>query len=140
MSERWELMGTLWKQILSFSFVGVLATVIDYALFALMYNGLSMHYLLATTIAFIGATLFNYWASMRYVFTSKYGAHERKKEFTSFFILSVLGLGLTTLLMKVTVTYLAIYPNLAKLAVTAIVMVFNFVSRKLVLEERKAHD
>ncbi|MBG9983172.1 GtrA family protein [Aerococcaceae bacterium DSM 111020] len=122
------------RQILNFAFVGVLATVIDYLVFALLFNGITIHYLVATIIAFVVSTIFNYWASMRYVFTSRYQDNQKMREFLIFVGLSILGLMLTTVLMKITVDLLLIHPNIAKILVTGLVMVFNFITRKIFIE------
>ncbi len=124
------------RQILNFAFVGVLATVIDYLVFALLFNGLKIHYLVATILAFIISTVFNYWASMRFVFTSRYQDNQKMQEFLTFVGLSILGLMLTTILMKITVDLLMIHPNIAKILVTGLVMVFNFITRKVFIEGR----
>lgn len=72
---------------------------------------------------------------MRYIFTSKYEAHQRGKEFTIFLVLSVLGLVLTQFLMVVFVEWISISVMIAKIFVTVFVMVFNFVTRKLLLDD-----
>lgn len=125
------------QQIMDFVVVGVAATLIDYLIFALLFNGMGINYLMATVIAFIISTVFNYWASMRYVFVSRFEEHEKKREFIIFVSLSIAGLILTALLMKMTVDYLLIHPNIAKILVTGAVMVFNFVTRKLFIEGRE---
>ncbi|MBG9984435.1 GtrA family protein [Aerococcaceae bacterium DSM 111022] len=129
-------MKRIFQQLMNFALVGVLATLIDYLVFALLFNGLKINYLIATVAAFIVSTVFNYWASMRYVFSSRFEDNEKMREFMIFVTLSISGLVLTALLMKVTVDYLLIHPNIAKILVTGVVMVFNFVTRKLFIEGR----
>ena len=124
------------KQIFDFALVGVLATVIDYLTFVVVYNFIGWHYNVATVIAFIIATVFNYRASMAYVFESRFAADQRHKEFVLFLILSIVGLGLNVILMRFTVENLGIIPNLAKIIVTGLVMIFNFVTRKGLLEAK----
>lgn len=124
------------KQFLDFALVGVLATAIDYIVFVLFYNVLNIHYLIATVLAFIIATVFNYWASMRYVFESRYQSNEKMKELIIFVSLSIIGLILTSVLMFITVDHWQIPANLAKILVTGIVMIFNYLSRKLLLEKK----
>lgn len=126
----------LFKQFFDFALVGVLATVIDYLVFVLFYNLLNTHYLTATLLAFVIATVFNYWASMRYVFVSRYQADEKLKEMIIFVSLSILGMILTSTLMVLTVDGWQVPANVAKILVTGVVMVFNYVSRKLLLEKK----
>ena len=119
---------------MSFIVVGGLATVIDLVVVYLAYQVLGIHYLVATTLAFVIATVFNYWASMRYTFESKFAPGQKYQEFLLFVILSVAGLVLTVVLMYVAVNYWHLAVLTAKILVTIVVMQFNFVTRKLLLE------
>ena len=119
---------------MSFIVVGGIATLIDLAVVYLVYQVMGIHYLVATTLAFIIATVFNYWASMRYTFESKFGAGQKYQEFLLFVLLSVTGLILTVVLMYVAVNYWHLAVLVAKILVTIVVMQFNFVTRKLLLE------
>ena len=51
-----------------------------------------------------------------------------------FVVLALCGLGLTNLTMFVGVDYLTLPYTFSKVLATAIAMVFNFISRKLLLE------
>ena len=69
-------------------------------------------------------------------FAIVYGLPEQKhQEFLLFLILSLLGLALTAGLMWVAVDAMHWPVMPAKVAVTAVVMVFNFLTRKLLLEK-----
>ena len=52
-------MKRIFQQLMNFALVGVLATLIDYLVFALLFNGLKINYLIATVAAFIVSTVFN---------------------------------------------------------------------------------
>ena len=60
----------------------------------------------------------------------------RLQELTVFIGLSVIGLGLNQLLMWLFVDKLHIYYMLSKIIATAIVMVYNFITRKLFIERK----
>lgn len=127
-------MKALARQIFRFAIVGGLSTVIDFVVLYVLHHRLHINYLIATAIAFAVATIFNYWASMTFIFESKFVADQKKQEFMLFLILSVCGLGLTEVLMYISVEWLGSAVMLGKLFVTAFVMVFNFVTRKLFIE------
>ena len=127
-------MWRLIKQIASFVVVGGIATGLDFSLVWGLNQQLGWHYLLASALAFALATIFNYWASMRYTFNSKFSANQKTHEFLLFVALSVAGLLLTLGLMWLAVDWLNWPVMWAKLAVTAVVMVFNFTSRKYLIE------
>lgn len=122
-------------QFAKFSVVGIVAFVIDYGLFLVMDYVFHVEYLIASAISFTLATVFNFVASMRYVFAGKEG-QTRTQQFIIFFVLSVIGLGVNQLILWVCVSFLFMYAWVGKLAATAVVMLFNFVTRKIFLEDR----
>ena len=124
-------------QIASFGVVGVIAFIIDYGLMIVLTEVFGVNYLASTTISFIVSVVFNYLASMRFVFAHKQGM-SRRREFVIFVALSVVGLGLNDLLMWVGQSLLGIDYRFTKIVVTGIVMVYNFVTRKLLLDGNHA--
>ena len=122
----------LQKQLITFIIIGVGATAIDFGILALLLTTLSSHYLMASGIAFSVATVFNYLASIKWVFKSKYT--NKLKEFIIFLTLSIVGLLLTQLFLYISVEIVGLTVLLAKLGVTGIVTVINFILRKKVLE------
>ena len=93
-------------------------------------------YIASTTIGFIVSVIFNYFASMKYVFKRRDDMN-RSKEFLIFVVLSVIGLGLNDALMFISVDIVGGDYRLMKIIVTAIVMVYNFITRKIFLEQRE---
>ena len=124
-------MNNLIKQILKFGVVGGTAFVIDYGLFAFL-TFLGMHYLLAQVFSFIVSLAFNYWASIKWVFDAK---KQTPKEITIFVVLSVIGLGINEILLYIGVDKLNYHELIVKLIATFIVMVYNFITRKLIIEK-----
>ena len=126
-------MQKLLAQIMKFGVVGVVATVIDFGIMNLLHYGLGLNILIANTSGFIVSLIFNYVASMKYVFAHK-ESMSRKREFTIFTILSVIGLGLNDLYMFVGVTFLSIGYQAMKAIATFLVTWYNYFSRRLFLE------
>ncbi|WP_321385433.1 GtrA family protein [uncultured Enterococcus sp.] len=89
---------------------------------------------IATTIAFSLSLIFNYIASMKYVFVAKEGLSV-KKQMVIFLVTSVIGLLINQAVMYVGIEWLHVYYMLAKFLATAVTMVFNFVARHLLLEK-----
>ena len=75
---------------MKFGVVGVIATVIDFGIMNLLHYGLGLNILIANTSGFIISLIFNYLASMKYVFAHKEGM-SRRREFIIFVVLSVIG-------------------------------------------------
>lgn len=121
-------------QLFKFGVVGVLATVLDFLFLYLFTDVFGIYYLLSAAVSFVLSTLFNYVASMRFVFSSKFNKDEKSKEVLLFVILSVIGLLLNQFLMWLFVEKITIYHMLAKIVATFFVMAWNFISRKIWLE------
>lgn len=126
-------MRKLIEQLMKFSVVGVIAFIIDYGLLALLTELFGINYLVSATISFTASVIFNYIASMRYVFTHKEGM-SRRREFIIFVILSVIGLIINNVLMWAGVEVLHVHYLITKIFATAVVMVWNFVTRKIFLD------
>ena len=131
-------MTKLLRQIAAFGVVGGICFVIDYTVMVLLTEFAGISYLLSCGISFTVSVVTNYLLSMRFVFKSKNDGN-KAKELTLFVTLSVTGLLLTEVLMWVGVERLSFHYVLVKVAVTGIVMAYNFVTKKIVLEERGLH-
>lgn len=127
-------MMNLFTQLLKFGVVGIIATVLDFLFLFLFTDVFGMYYLLSAAISFVLSTLFNYVASMRFVFKSKFTKDEKSKELILFVILSVIGLLLNQFLMWFFVEKIALYYMAAKIVATFFVMAWNFISRKVWFE------
>ena len=127
-------MNNLLMQLFKVGIVGVVATLLDFLFLFLFTDVLGMHYLFSAAISFVLSTLFNYVASMRFVFNSKFSKDEKSKELILFVILSVIGLLLNQFLMWFFVEKIALYYMAAKIVATFFVMAWNFISRKVWLE------
>lgn len=128
------MMNNLLMQLFKFGLVGVVATILDFLFLFLLTDVFGMYYLFSAAVSFVLSTLFNYVASMRFVFNSKFTKDEKTKELLLFTTLSVIGLLLNQFLMWLFVEKIALYYMLAKIVATFFVMAWNFISRKIWLE------
>lgn len=126
-------MKKLFVQLFRFGLVGGLCFVIDYGLLALLTECFGINYLISGAISFSVSVTVNYLLSMRFVFESK-EAVNRTKELIVFVALSLIGLGINQVLMWLGTDCIGVHYLLTKLVATAIVMVYNFITRKLLLE------
>lgn len=116
------------KQIIKFGVVGMLCFVLDFGAFTLFTNVAEINYLIANAASFTFATLVNYHLSAKHVFGNT-GLNSP----ALFFILSIIGLGLSQMLMS-RLTIVMNY-DFAKLISVIIVMAYNYTSRKLLFEK-----
>ena len=144
-------MKKLFEQIIKFGFVGVLCFLIDFAISTVMFKVISGFTTGNMATAISGFFGFTISVVVNYILSMKFERKEdmsRKKEFVVFVILSVFGLGVNEIIL---VVCRMIYERNAllmesftdtlwfaasKIVATAIVMVYNFITRKIFLEKK----
>lgn len=115
-------------QFMRYTLVGGLAFAVDFGLLsAVLY--LDGHYLLATLIGFIGGLITNYLLCVLWVWRGTQAKTAR--DILVFSLIGVGGLLLTALLMWVSVGLLALDPQISKLFIAALILVWNFGLRRL---------
>lgn len=127
------LKNKLAKQIFRFSWVGILCFFIDFSVLYLLTEFIHINYLISAAFSFCVSLIVNYILSTKIVFHVS-DRYSKTKKFIVFCMLSVVGLGINQLLMWLGTDKLGIYYMLVKLGATAIVMVYNFITRKIFLE------
>lgn len=126
-------MRKLIEQIMKFGVVGIIAFVIDFGVMVFLTEVFGIDPVISATVSFIISVIFNYAASMRYVFSHREGM-SRTREFIIFVVLSAIGLGINDLLIWAGTDLATFDYRLVKIFATAVVMVWNFVTRKIFLE------
>lgn len=141
-------MKKLIEQILKFGIVGFFCFLIDFGLTAGLANFFGVHYLISKFIGFVVSAVVNYILSIKFVFTQK-KEMDKKKEFVVFIILSAFGLLINEIVMYVCIdgiyahsdmlqSYISdgFMVSISSVIATGIVMIYNFISRKLFLERK----
>ncbi|MCI8929039.1 MAG: GtrA family protein [Lachnospiraceae bacterium] len=141
-------MKNLLNQIIKFGIVGLFCFLIDFGITTGFTNLLGIHYLISKFLGFVVSAVVNYLLSIKFVFTQK-KEMDKKKEFTVFLILSAFGLLINEIVMYLCIDgiyarsgqlqELVSHANMVALSsilATGIVMVYNFISRKLFLERK----
>ncbi|MCD8098424.1 MAG: GtrA family protein [Lachnospiraceae bacterium] len=127
-------MRKLLGQLICFGFVGFLCFFIDYGIMVLLTEVVGINYLISSGISFTVSVIVNYILSVTFVFeTDK--KKNKIKEFVVFVVLSVIGLGINELCMWLATDLMGIHYMISKIGATAIVMVYNFITRKIFIEK-----
>ena len=142
-------MEKLLAQIFKFAVVGGISFIVDFAVYGFTCNILRIHYIIAGVLGFVISVIVNYLLSMKFVFRSK-DDMSKQSEFVIFVVLSLIGMVLNSFILFVCIDVIYMHwlwlqgiinieiMNLtAKIVATAIVMVYNFVTRKIFLEKKE---
>lgn len=120
-------------QIISFGGVGILCFIIDFGILYVLTNVFAMYYLISAAVSFIISVTVNYILSVRYVFNISED-NSVFRNWLFFVIFNVIGLILTEIIMKIGVDIYSLNYMVTKVGATIIVMIYNFITRKLFLE------
>ncbi len=126
-----KLHGLL-RQFLRYGAAGALAFGIDLATLYLLLEYARLHYLLAASAAYALGIACNYLLAIRWVFDYRRLPHW-KHEFALYVLVGVVGLGLNLLVIGLLVGQTGLPVIAAKLAAGALIALFNFGARKLLL-------
>lgn len=127
-------MQKLMKQIIRFAVVGGSAFVIDYGILFVLNSFFGVNHLVASTISFSISVIYNYILSTVWVFDVN-EEQSKTEQLTVFMVLSIIGLGINELIMWICVDNLGMLVMVGKIVATAVVMVYNFITRKIYLEK-----
>jgi Predicted membrane protein len=138
----WEKHKSLILEFLRFGIVGVISFIADagvlYLFLRVVFKQPEIQpdvnlLFISTTLGFIVGVIVNYILSVIFVFTSakQSGKGKSTKSFIIFVIISVIGLLMTNGLMYLFVDKFKIYDMIAKVIATTIVMVWNYIGRKV---------
>ena len=141
-------MKNLIEQILKFGVVGFICFFIDFGITIVLTNIFGVHYLVSKFFGFVISAVINYILSIKFVFTQKKEMN-KNKEFIGFFVLSVIGLLINEVVMFICIDGIYMHMvvlqellsyewmvSVASIIATGVVMVYNFISRKIFLERK----
>lgn len=141
-------MKKLLGQIIKFGIVGFFCFFIDYGITIILTNVFGVHYLISKFFGFVISAVVNYLLSIKFVFTQKKEI-DKGKEFTVFLILSAIGLVINEIVMYICIDGIYVHSaflqkyisdslmvSVGAVIATGVVMVYNFISRKLFLERK----
>ena len=126
------------KQFVKFAGVGGIAFLVDYGVLMLLSQALGWNALLSSAISYVISVVFNYYASMHFVFKRRDDLSV-KRELFLFVALSLVGLAINSALMAAGTALFgegALAVTGTKVVATVVVALWNFWSRKHWLEAK----
>ena len=128
-------MKKLIEQMIKFGFVGFLCFFIDWGIMVFLTEVFGITPLISSTISFTVSVTVNYILSVTFVFETDKNAN-KGSQFVIFVLLSIVGLGVNELCMWLGTDLLGIHYMITKVGATAVVMVYNFITRKIFIEKK----
>ena len=128
-------MKKLVEQMIKFGFVGFLCFFIDWGIMVFLTEVFGINPLISSAISFTVSVTANYILSVTFVFETDKNAN-KGSQFVIFVLLSIVGLGANELCMWLGTDLLGIHYMITKVGATAVVMVYNFITRKIFIEKK----
>lgn len=125
-------MRELLQEVLGYGLVSAVALAVDMSLLGALVNGIGMHYLPASALAFSGGAVVAYMLSTRFVFRFRH-VHNRGWEFASFVALGLAGLLVNAAALSVAIGAAGLGLITAKLLAAVCTFATNFTLRRQLL-------
>ena len=125
-------------QFFRYLFVGGLASVVDWTALWFFYDIVNIYKYVSIALAFACGLLVNYIFSSLFVFTDV-ETGSRTSQFTIYLTTGLIGLGWTELFMLLFDEVLGIHYMVSKIITTAIVLLWNFGSKKILLYRKRGN-
>ncbi|MEJ8737704.1 GtrA family protein [Erysipelotrichaceae bacterium HCN-30851] len=117
-------------ELITYIIVGGLTTLVNFVVYFACTSA-SLHYLVANVISWVVAVLFAYFANRKYVFKSE--TNSQKTEFIQFVSLRAVTLIVESILLFVFVQLLFMNENIAKIVVSVVTVIGNYVFCKFLI-------
>ena len=124
-------------QFFRYLFVGGFASVVDWLALWFFYEKASIYEYVSIAMAFVCGLMANYILSSHFVFTGIAKDKKHTTKFPVYFTTGLIGLGFTELFMLLFDGVLGIHYMVSKIITTAVVFIWNFGSKKILLYRKR---
>lgn len=124
------------KNIIAYAIVGFSGTLVEWSLYYLLSQILSVYYLIATVLS-VGIATFANWLLGRLIAFKKAPKQNVKVEIAKIYIISIGGIILNTLLMVLLHDLFSVPSMLSKMIASFLVFFYNYSIRAFVLYKMK---
>lgn len=127
-----------YRELISYVFWGVMTTVVNYASYFLLTEGLQIYYLTANVIAWAVSVLFAYFVNKLFVFQSKsWALRVALRELWQMVASRLFTLGLETAILWLFVDRLFCPHAVVKLLANVVVVIVNYVLSKFFIFKKE---
>ena len=118
-----------WRQLIKFCIVGGSGYVVNLSVFALCFQGLDLHHLLAATLAFIVGVANNFWWNRHWTFRA--GGGSARFQAPRFFTVSVVAFLFALAVLELLVSAAGVPELLAQAIAIVAATPLNFIGNKM---------
>ncbi|MDX1901706.1 MAG: GtrA family protein [Gammaproteobacteria bacterium] len=115
--------------------VGGLATLLDWTVFAIAFRWLGLHYLEALIVSMGMAGCFHYVANKRLTFQCQ--SRQFGMQVPIYIVIAAIGLGMSMAIIAILINIVGLYPIIARMATTILMLVPNYLMHKYITFSRK---
>ena len=123
-------------ELIRYLFTGGATTVVNYVIYAGLLC-IGVHYLIANSLAWCGAVVFAFWANRQFVFQSR---GNWKKEFAAFTAARLATLAAENVLLVLLIQGCGMAEFVAKILVSVVTVVLNYVVCKVGIFREAGHE
>ncbi len=116
------------KQFIRYIFVGGISFAVNFAMLYIFHDILQINKMIANVLSNSAGIVVNYCLSRKFVFTDS--GMKKRYEFLVYIVISIVGIGLDTLLFFIISDVWHVYYLIAKIITTAMVFIWNFGARR----------
>ena len=120
----------LMNQVIKFLVVAGITAIIDWGIYIGLLFIFDFDPLIDNVLSFSISLIYNYMASVKWVFNVSKNK-SKKRVFIEFVSLSLIGLLLSELILYLFINILSFGKMVSKIIANSLVMIFNFITRKL---------
>jgi len=117
-------------------FVGGICTLLDFAMLFMLTHYGGLNYITSSIVSFMSGTVLNYYLCTFWIFKVRV-IKKQTSEFMYYIIITLVGLGINTLLIWGLTEFWGLYFMKSKLLATAVTFWWNFTARKYFLHTIK---
>jgi len=119
-------------QFIRYLFVGGISFIADFSVLFVLHDKIGVPLIPASIFAFLTGLTINYFLCLIWVFNQR-TYNKKRKELALFFVIGLIALALNTMLIQFFSEVMNIHYLIGKVLTTALVFIWNFLSRKLML-------
>lgn len=119
------------KNLSRFSIIGVLNTLMDFAIFTIFHSLFEVNYAVSQILGYSFGVINSFVFNKNWTFGDRNANKKTIREFLQFIVINLISLAITIIFMKLLIKNLELNVYIAKIIVTFIAQVTNFLGYKL---------